>query len=75
MTETTGTKGKVVKYISSAATVREITAAQWKKAGADGQKLTRWSRHNGWTIPVSEFTNDAMNIIEKDKRSFAVVDS
>ena len=45
---------------------REITAAQWKKAGVEDQKTVVWDNDNGFKVPVSEFNEAALKLLEKD---------
>lgn len=62
-----------VKYTGTS-DVREITKAQWAKAGVEDQNLVRWNAENGHTVKAEEITSDkAREILAKDP-SFTFVD-
>lgn len=65
--------GKVVKYIGTA-DIRRISAADWRNAGVDEQLQIEWHRGNKFTVPVDQFTDDAMQYLESDS-GFAIVDA
>lgn len=56
---------KVVRYTGSADR-RVISAKDWKSVGADGQAQTEWSSKNGFKVPVSELSKEAMEYVAKD---------
>jgi len=56
----------VVKYVGDAG-VREITRAQWKAAGVEGQETTIWDESNNHTLLASVFTPEALEIIKADR--------
>lgn len=58
---------KVVKYTGDAG-IREITAAQWKNAGVEDQKTTIWDDSNEYTLPISDFSAEALRVLERDKQ-------
>jgi hypothetical protein len=63
-----GTQAKpdpVVEYTGTS-DVREITAAQWAKAGIEGQNLTRWHAENNFKLPVGELSKEALELLAKD---------
>lgn len=64
------TKTQVVEYQATGGTfpfhVREITAADWKKAGVEGQKTVTWSKDNNFRVPVADLSADALKVIEAD---------
>lgn len=59
-------KTKQVKYTGDAGT-REITKAQWKQAGAEGQEATVWNAENGYALPITNFSEDALEILKRDR--------
>lgn len=63
---------KGLKYVG-AADVREITKAQWAKAGDQDQNLVRWNAENDHTVKESDLSKKALAILEKDP-SFKSVD-
>lgn len=68
MAEQTQAKAKepnAVQYTGSS-DVREITKAQWAKAGVDDQELVRWSAENDFTVKRSELSAGALKVLEKD---------
>lgn len=65
-------KERFVRYVGTS-DVREITGAQWSNVGAKDQNKTVWSVRNGWKLPVSDFSDNALQYFEKD--SGFVVDS
>lgn len=55
-----------VQYTGSS-DVREITQAQWAKAGADDQeKKVVWSAENDFTVSHSDLSKKALALLEKD---------
>lgn len=54
-----------VKYTGGAG-VREITQAQWKGAGVEGQKTTVWDASNDYTLPTSDFSPEALEVLKRD---------
>lgn len=55
----------VVRYVGSS-DVREITAAQWKKAGVEDQKKVVWDKSNRHAVPSSEFSKEALAVLRAD---------
>lgn len=64
--ETGETPSGTVKYTGSAG-VREITAAQWKSAGIEGQRAVEWNAGNDYTLPKSDFSAEALEVLKRDK--------
>lgn len=54
-----------VKYTGGAG-VRVITATQWKGAGVESQATTQWDSDNQYTLPGSDFQDDALAVLRKD---------
>jgi cell fate (sporulation/competence/biofilm development) regulator YlbF (YheA/YmcA/DUF963 family) len=62
-----------VQYTGSA-DIREITQAQWAKAGVDDQdKVVRWSAENDFTVAHSDLSKKAIALLEKDSDMKPVV--
>jgi hypothetical protein len=63
-------KEQVVKYEATGGThnfhAREITTAQWKKAGVEDQKTVRWDLSNNFQVPVSDLNDAALRLLEQD---------
>lgn len=57
-------KGEV-KYIGRA-TRRTISKEQWEGVGAPNQPSTEWNAFNGFSLPLSEFTPEALEYIRRD---------
>jgi hypothetical protein len=55
-----------VVYTGYAGT-REITKAQWKRAGVEDQDTTIWSAENDFSLPVSDFKPEALALLAKDR--------
>lgn len=55
-----------VRYVGTA-DVREIAAADWTNVGAKDQNKTVWSVRNGWKIPQSELTDNALQYLSTDE--------
>lgn len=55
-----------VVYTGYAGT-REITKAQWKRAGVEDQETTIWSADNEFRLPVGDFTPEALAVLAKDR--------
>jgi len=68
MAETQKTEPKTVKGVkyTGSADVREITKAQWAKAGVEDQNLVRWSAENDFTVKESDLSKSALKVLEKD---------
>ena len=62
-TESTG--GQKVVYTGGAGT-REITAAQWKGAGVEGQSKTVWNIENDYSLPIGDFSAEALEVLKRD---------
>lgn len=60
-----------LKYVGSA-DVREITKAQWAKAGVEDQDKVVFNAENDFT--VKGLTDRAFEILSSDKASFKTVD-
>lgn len=56
---------KDVKYTGEAG-VREITKAQWKAAGVEDQDTTIWNAENDYSLPASQFTDRALEVLKRD---------
>ena len=56
---------KGVKY-TGRSDVREITKAQWAKAGVEGQETVRWTAENDFTVPESDLNAKALKVLEQD---------
>ena len=66
------TSGKGLKY-EGTADVREITKAQWAKAGVDDQELVRWNAENDHTVLETDLSKKALAVLGEDS-SFKSVD-
>lgn len=64
---------KVVVYIGQFG-IREIDEASWDHVNVKGQKDVVWDRKNGWTVPVSEFSDDALTYLTEHESDFVVRD-
>lgn len=56
---------QVVKYTGDAG-VREISAADWKTAGVEGQAKVVWNAENDYTLPASDFSAAALEVLKRD---------
>lgn len=45
---------------------RQITTAQWKKAGVEDQKTVTWNHENDFQVPISDLNEAALKLLEKD---------
>lgn len=54
-----------VRYIGTS-TVRNITAAQWADAGVKDQKTVVWNKANGYAVPYTQLTDDAIALLMND---------
>jgi len=61
-------------YYIGRATVRTISAGEWKGAGNDGQGPLRWDETNGYVLPLDSVNPEAMEVIKKDG-GFQVVEA
>jgi hypothetical protein len=61
-------------YYIGRATIRNITAEEWKKAGNDAQGPLRWDETNGHVLPLDSVNEDAMEVIRNDG-GFQVVEA
>lgn len=59
--------GSEVKYTGGAG-VRQITKAQWKAAGVEGQETVTWDATNDYTLPASDFSAGALKVLERDPK-------
>jgi hypothetical protein len=71
MAEAAGTKQEqFVAYQKAGGTfsftAREISTADWKRAGVEGQKAVRWDEANGHKVVVSELNEAALKLLEND---------
>lgn len=57
-------KGEV-KYIGRA-TRRVISKEEWEGVGAPNQPSTEWNFQNGFSLPLSDFSEEALDYIRKD---------
>lgn len=62
---TSKSSNKNVRYIGTS-DVRIITAAQWEDAGVKNQAKTVWDVRNGWKLPLSDFTDNALDYFKND---------
>ena len=69
----TAEKATRVKYTGTA-DVREITAAQWKAAGVEDQKMVRWSLENNFSVPIGDFSAQALEVLERDDNLKSLTD-
>lgn len=56
---------KGIKY-TGRSDVREITKAQWAKAGVEGQETVRWTAENDFTVKESDLSKEALKVLERD---------
>lgn len=54
-----------VIYVGTA-TIRQVTQEEWDAAGVTGQKSVRWFPGNGYSVPLSDLTEGAQNILRAD---------
>jgi hypothetical protein len=66
--------GRWVKYIGTSGQ-RLISANDWKRANFEGQKPVSWDRTNGWTVDVSELSEEAQAVILAETDMVEVSDS
>lgn len=45
---------------------REITVQQWKDAGVDNMPTVLWTREEGFRVPRSVFTEQALQVLRQD---------
>jgi len=64
---------KYVVYIGQFG-VREIDTASWDHVNVKDQKKVVWSRENGWSVPVDQFTNDALRYVDELDSDFVIRD-
>lgn len=66
---------KMVKYVGTA-DVREITPTEAKAADMEGvDKVARWSKANGWMIPVASLPDDLLRYVEDSDDGFEIIDA
>jgi hypothetical protein len=46
---------------------REITKEQWEQAGISGMPTVVWERASGFKVPVSVFTEQALQVLRQDQ--------
>ena len=63
--EAQSSESGTIKYTGYAG-VREITKAQWKKAGVEEQDTTIWDEGNGYTLPLSAFSQAAVEVVKRE---------
>lgn len=58
----------VVKYkgFHHQSHVREITKADWGKAGIQNQETVAWSSENEYQVPVEKLSAEALALLKKD---------
>lgn len=56
----------VVKYTGSS-TRRLVTKEQWAGAGVKGQKGVEWNTLNEYSVPIGEFSDEALTVLRRDK--------
>lgn len=64
---------KVVVYIGPFG-IREIDGPSWDNVNVKNQDPIVWNRANGWTVPVSEFSDDALTYLTEHERDFVIRD-
>lgn len=69
----TATTEKVVKYVGTA-DQRSIEAKDWKSIGVEDQGKVVWNKRNRFTLPASDFTQDALRYLDEDDSGFVVTD-
>lgn len=55
----------VVEYVGTA-DVRQISAADWTKAGVQDQTKVVWDASNKHKVPVSDLSKEALEILKAD---------
>jgi hypothetical protein len=55
----------VVQYVGTS-DVRQITAAEWTKAGVKDQNKVVWDASNRHKVPVSELSAEALELLKGD---------
>jgi hypothetical protein len=79
MSETTadapaGKTMRMVKYVGTA-DVREITPEEADSADIKGvDKIARWSKANGWMMPVASLPADLLRYLEDVDDGFDIVE-
>jgi hypothetical protein len=71
---TTTSKGKVVKYVGTA-DERVINAADWKKVGSTDQKQVKWDASNKFTVPAADLDEAALKYVDEVDSGFVVADA
>jgi hypothetical protein len=61
-------------YYIGRATIRNITAGEWKGAGNDAQGPLRWDETNRYVLPLDSVNEEAMEVIKGDG-GFQVVET
>lgn len=56
---------KGVAYVGQASK-REITKDEWQQAGVKDQATVTWSKRNGKVVPLDNFTEEALDILDND---------
>lgn len=56
---------KFVHYTGSAS-IRNISAADWDKAGIQGQEFVTWDRKSGNKLDKARFTDAALDLLRQD---------
>lgn len=54
-----------VIYVGTA-TIRQVTREEWDGAGVANQATVRWFPGNGYSVPLSDLTEAAQNILRAD---------
>jgi hypothetical protein len=66
---------KVVKYTGSS-DERLISEDDWKTIDIDDQGTVVWNWRNDWAVPVSEFSETALNYIKNvDASGLKIIDA
>jgi hypothetical protein len=65
--------GKVVVYMGPFG-IREIDEPSWDHVNVKKQKGVVWNKENGWSVPVDEFSDDALTYLTEHERDFVVKD-
>ena len=70
-TSTTKAAEAHVRYIGPASR-RILTEDDWANVGAKGQKEVEWNFQNEFRVPISKFSENALNYLDSDDRFIVV---
>jgi hypothetical protein len=65
-TESSAREPRYIRYIGTAH-IREMTREQWEGAGVNDQDSLYWHKGNGWTVPASKISDEAMTYVLADE--------